>query len=85
MEEIKLKKVYRHYKGNYYIVEDIAKNSETNEEYVAYRALYGNTNELWIRPLSMFLEKVDSNSPNNVTGQSYRFEYATEINKNYLF
>ena len=85
MEEIKLKKVYRHFKGNYYIVEDIAKNSETNEQYVTYRAPYGNTNELWIRPLSMFLEKIDSNRPDNITGQAYRFEYAKDINKDYLF
>ena len=81
MEEIKLKKVYRHFKGNYYIVEDIAKHSETNEDYVAYRALYGDCNQLWLRPLSMFLGKIDSNRPDNITGQAYRFEYAEDINK----
>ena len=85
IEKLKIKKVYRHFKGNYYIVEDIAKHSETNEEYVVYRPLYGDDNQVWIRPLSMFFEKIDSKRTDNITGQSHRFEYATEINKNYLY
>ncbi len=48
---------YRHYKGKEYKVIGVAKHSETLEELVAYRALYGNRN-LWVRPLKMFLEKV---------------------------
>jgi len=49
---------YKHYKGNMYEVIGVAKHSETLEELVVYRALYGE-NELWIRPLKMFLEKVE--------------------------
>ncbi len=49
---------YRHYKGNEYEVIGIAKHSETLEEMVVYRALYGN-NDLWVRPLKIFLEKVE--------------------------
>jgi hypothetical protein len=48
---------YRHYKGNLYEVVDIARHSETLEEIVVYRALYGEY-ELWVRPLKMFLEEV---------------------------
>jgi hypothetical protein len=48
---------YQHYKGNYYNVLGVAKNSETEEEYVVYQALYGNQG-LWIRPKAMFLENV---------------------------
>jgi hypothetical protein len=48
---------YQHYKGNLYDVLGVARHSETEEEYVVYRALYGS-NELWIRPKVMFLEKV---------------------------
>ena len=72
MNEIKLKRIYKHFKGNYYLVEDIAKNSETNEDYVVYRELYGNGG-LWIRPLAMFLEEVDHDKYPDVN-QKYRFE-----------
>jgi len=54
---IKLGK-YRHYKGKEYEVIGIAKHSETLEEMVVYRAMYGE-NELWVRPLEMFLEEVE--------------------------
>jgi len=57
MESIKPGK-YRHFKGNLYEVIGTAKHSETLEEFVVYRALYGN-NELWIRPKKMFLETVN--------------------------
>ena len=56
---IKLGK-YRHFKGNLYEVIDIARSSESLEEFVVYRALYGE-NGLWIRPLKMFLEMVEVN------------------------
>lgn len=65
--EIKVKGIYRHYKGNFYIVEDIAVHSETLEKMVVYRALYED-NKLWVRPYNMFLEEVNKNN------QKYRFE-----------
>lgn len=49
---------YRHYKGNDYEVLGIARHSETLEEYVVYRALYGE-HDTWIRPRAMFLENVE--------------------------
>ena len=49
---------YRHFKGNEYEVIGIARNSETLEDTVVYRALYGD-GELWVRPLSMFCEQVE--------------------------
>lgn len=53
---IKLGK-YKHYKGKEYEVIGVAKHSETLEELVVYRALYGK-HYLWVRPLKMFLEDV---------------------------
>ncbi|MDI3465636.1 MAG: hypothetical protein OJF50_004457 [Nitrospira sp.] len=47
--------VYRHHKGQDYEVLGVARHSETEEEYVVYRALYGDRG-LWIRPLPMFTE-----------------------------
>jgi cyclomaltodextrinase len=49
---------YRHYKGNTYQVIGVAKHSETEEDVVVYRALYGEGG-LWVRPLDMFTEKVE--------------------------
>lgn len=48
---------YRHYRGNHYEVLGVAKHSETEEELVVYRALYGEKG-LWVRPLKMFTECV---------------------------
>lgn len=48
---------YRHYKGKEYEVIGCARHSETDEELVVYRALYGNRG-LWVRPLALFLEPV---------------------------
>jgi hypothetical protein len=48
---------YRHYRGHEYEVLGVARHSETDEEYVVYRALYGNRG-LWIRPTAMFKEMV---------------------------
>lgn len=53
--DIKINGIYRHFKGNKYLVLGIAKHSETCEDFVVYKALYGD-GDLWIRPLSMFNE-----------------------------
>ena len=50
--------VYRHFKGNYYQVLGVARHSETLEELVVYRALYGERG-LWVRPASMWNELVE--------------------------
>ena len=72
MNEVKINCVYKHFKGDYYLVEDIAINSENGELYVVYRALYGD-NLLYIRPLKMFASLVDHEKYPNVS-QKYRFE-----------
>lgn len=52
---------YKHYKGNEYEVIGVAKHSETLEEMVVYKALYGE-GQIWVRPLNMFTEEVEINS-----------------------
>ncbi len=49
---------YRHFKGNEYEVIGMAKHSETLEDMVVYRALYGER-KLWVRPAKMWLETVE--------------------------
>ena len=56
MEELKLG-LYKHFKGNDYQVLGLARNSETLDYMVIYKALYGDFGT-WVRPISMFLEKV---------------------------
>ncbi len=51
---------YRHYKGNEYEVLEVGTHTETGEQFVVYRALYGD-GQIWIRPVLMFLETVDVN------------------------
>ena len=71
-KEVRIHGVYKHFKGDYYFIEDIATHSETKEKYVVYRRLYGD-NSLWIRPYDMFLSEVDHEKYPNVK-QKYRFE-----------
>ena len=58
MNEIKIKGIYKHFKGDLYLVEDIAIDSETERPMVVYRALYED-NLLYVRDLEMFLSEVD--------------------------
>lgn len=72
MQQLKIKGIYRHFKGDYYLVEDIAKDSETLKEFVIYRKLYDDCS-LWIRPLKEFLSEVNHEKYPEVK-QKYRFE-----------
>ena len=69
-------KRYRHFKGNFYIVDGLALHSETEEPYVVYHR-EGHDGELWIRPLNMFLSPVDKAKYPDVQ-QEFRFEVVNE-------
>ncbi|MCI8276854.1 MAG: dCTP deaminase [Clostridia bacterium] len=78
-------KVFRHFKGNYYFIENVSMDSETKEDIIVYRPLYEREDSmLWTRPASMFFEKIDENRKDNVTGQKHRFELVEDLSKDYI-
>ena len=85
MNEVKIGRVYRHFKGNYYFVEDIAYDSETKERMVIYKPLYEREDgrKIWVRPEKMFLEEIPDR-PDNITGQKHRFELVEDLSKDYI-
>ena len=84
MSEVKVGRVYRHFKGNYYFVENVAYDSETYERMVVYKPLYNRDDgrSIWVRPEKMFLEEIPDR-PDNITGQKVRFELVKDIEKKY--
>lgn len=77
MRDIVIEGVYRHFKGNLYRIEGIARDSEDGQEMVIYRQLYGD-GSLWVRNKEMFLSEVDGEKYPDVK-QKYRFELVEEV------
>lgn len=72
MQEIQKDKIYKHFKGDLYLVMDFALDCETLEKMVVYKALYGDLT-VYVRPYNDFASEVDHEKYPNVK-QKYRFE-----------
>ena len=84
MEQVQIGKIYRHFNGNYYFIEDIALDSETQERIVIYKPLYERKDsKIWVRREKMFLEEISLERPDNITGQKYRFELQENLSYDY--
>ena len=84
MKSVQIGRVYRHFKGNYYFVENVGYDSETKERMVIYKPLYERADgrSIWVRPETMFLEEIPER-PDNITGQKVRFELVEDLVLNY--
>ena len=77
-------KVVRHFKGNYYFIEDICMDSETKEYTIIYKNLYNREDSnIWARPAKMFFEEIDENRVDNITKQKHRFELVDDLTIDY--
>lgn len=71
IEDFEINRVYRHFKGNYYYVMDIAEHTETNKLMVVYHALYGDC-ECYVRPFEIFVGELRE-VEKLLYNQEYRF------------
>lgn len=78
--EVEKNRVYRHFKGDYYLVVDIAYNASDLKKQVIYRSLYQD-GKLWVRDYDDFISKVDKNKYPNIE-QEYRFKLCNIESKN---
>lgn len=70
--KLKFNTIYKHFKGNLYLVLDVVTDSESGRDMVLYKALYDDL-KLYVRPIDMFLSEVDHDKYPDIK-QKYRFE-----------
>lgn len=84
MEELKIKGIYKHFKGDYYLLEDVALSSDDGTtQFVIYRKLYGDGG-LYIRELNDFLGDVNKEKyPNVEQNKKFELQNVESVRKNF--
>ena len=74
-------KIVRHYKGNYYYIVNVGKDSDDLSQVVIYKALYND--DIWVRSYNEFFEEIDKDIKGNITHQEHRFEIVEDLHADY--
>jgi len=80
MEKVKVGAIYRHFKGQFYIIKGFANHTETNERLVLYKNLDSTDHNVWARPIEIFTDNIDRE---DYKGPRFLFQTMSLMSKDY--
>jgi len=80
MEKVKVGAIYRHFKGQFYVIRGFAYHSETLEQLVLYQELKEKHSDVWARPIKMFVDHIDRE---DYKGPRFLFQIMSLMSEDY--